>query len=213
MVIQPVTENPSYPFIIIDDFYDSREQQLIWQELDYYWGKFVNENQDTTGARANQEEDGTGKSKNSSFRVYLDKVYSQEYRYFSNILSVYKKILNEEVIEAVKEHMPTAPMLGLSNSDCSQISYYDTGDFYEAHRDLFDYTVLVWFFKEPKKFAGGTLVLPDSNQKIECKHNRLVMIPSFYLHAVTPIKMSGVCQGKGLGRYTLTHFYWYDRNK
>jgi len=63
MVIQPIIENPSYPFIMIDDFYDSREQQLIWQELDYYWGKFVDVSQDTTNARA---KDDTGKSKNSS---------------------------------------------------------------------------------------------------------------------------------------------------
>ena len=33
MKIQAFTENLSYPFILVDDFYNEKEQKLIWQEL------------------------------------------------------------------------------------------------------------------------------------------------------------------------------------
>ena len=52
MKLQPFTENPAFPFLLIDDFYDKREEELIWQELEFYSGKFMNEEQDPTGARA-----------------------------------------------------------------------------------------------------------------------------------------------------------------
>ena len=39
------------------------------------------------------------------------------------------------------------------------------------------------------------------------------MIPSYYFHSVTPITMEEKYRNKGLGRYTLTHFYFFDRNR
>jgi len=207
MKIQPCTENPVYPYILIDEFYDKEEEKLIWQELEFYSGKFLVENKDTTKGVSAADE--TGKSLNSSQRLYLDEVYGQKNRHISNILNVYGKILGKEIIKAVNDNMPTATILSNSNRDTSQISYYDSGDFYDAHVDLYGYSVMVWFFKKPKRFDGGDFVLSESDTLIECKHNRLIMIPSYYLHSVTPIKMEKKYKDKGLGRYTLTHFYFF----
>ena len=91
-------------------------------------------------------------------------------------------------------------------------SEYKKGDFYGNHADIYGYTVLVWFFKEPKRFNGGDFMLLGPNKLIECKHNRLVMIPSYYMHSVTPITMEEKYRNKGLGRYTLTHFYFVGIN-
>ena len=211
MKLQPFIENPVYPFLLIDEFYNKKEEKSIWQELEFYSGKYMDADQDTTGARAVSVE--TGEFINSSYRIYLDQVYAPTSRHFSNILNVYGKIMDKDVLEVVRKNMPTAPILEMSNCDLSQISYYDSGDFYGNHVDTFGYTVLVWFFKEPKRFNGGDFILSGPNKKIECKHNRLVMIPSYYFHSVTPITMEEKYRNKGLGRYTLTHFYFFDRNR
>ena len=205
MKIQPFTKDPSFPFLLIDGFYDEREEELIWRELEFYSGKYIHTDRDRTGKPA---KDDKGSSLTSSHRIYLDRVYHQEFRHFSNILTVYGKITNEEVLQAAKDNLPTFPILEMSNRDLSQISYYDSGDFYCQHCDTFGFTVLVWFFKQPKRFVGGDFILSGPNATVECKHNRLVMIPSHYFHGVTPITMAEEYKNKGLGRYTLTHFYY-----
>tara|TARA_B100000579_G_C22709006_1_gene793583 strand:+ start:38 stop:718 length:681 start_codon:yes stop_codon:yes gene_type:complete len=211
MKIQAFTENLSYPFLLVDDFYNEKEQKLIWQELEFYSGKYMDADEDTRGARAVDSK--TFKLINSSYRVYLDEVYQKDSRHFSNILNVYGKVFHNDILEVLRKNMPTAPLLEMSNADHSQISYYDSGDFYGSHVDTFDYTILIWFFKEPKRFSGGDFILGGPNKKIECRNNRMVMIPSYYYHAVTPITMEEKYKNKGLGRYTLTHFYFFDRHK
>ena len=69
------------------------------------------------------------------------------------------------------------------------------------------HTALVWFYKEPKRFTGGDLTFTQSQQTVECKHNRMILFPSYYLHAVDEVSMEYKYRGKGLGRYCLTHFY------
>ena len=191
MKLQPFIENPAFPFIVIDEFYDKKEEELIWQELEFYSGKYTDVDQDTSGNRpkALDRVSEAGKLRNSSNRIYLDQVYTQGSRHFSNILNVYGKITSEDVMKVVRDNMPTAPILEHSNCDLSQISYYDSGDFYDAHVDFYGYSVMVWFFKEPKRFVGGNFMLSGPNKLIECEHNRLVMIPSYYMHSVTPITM------------------------
>ena len=211
MKLQPCTENPAYPYILIDEFYDKKEEELIWQELEFYSGKFTKADEDTTGLRAEHGE--TKEINTSSQRIYLDQVYSQDNRHISNILNVYSKITSEEVMKVVHDNMPTAAILELSNCDLSQISYYDSGDYYKDHVDTYGYTVMVWFFKEPKRFLGGNFMLLGPNKVIECEHNRLVIIPSYYIHSVAPVTMEEKYRNKGLGRYALTHFYFFDGAK
>lgn len=209
MKILPFKENPAFPFLLIDDFYDEKEEELIWKELDFYSiNKFKSSEDDKTGARAIDEK--TGKSKASSYRIYLDGTYQKDARHISNILSVYKKIVSKEIKEVYKETTPAWTLLDSSTRDFSQISYYDEGDHYDSHADVYGCSVIVWFYRKPKRFKGGDFYFDGPNKKIVCKHNRLVMFPSFYMHSVTPITMEEEYRGKGFGRYALTHFYFKD---
>lgn len=206
MEISSFKENPSFPFLLIDNFYDKKEEELIWKELDFYSiNKFMSSDEDKTGARG---VDKTGKGKVSSYRIYLDLVYKMEARHISNILTVYKKIISKDVKEAYKKTTPAWVLLDSSSNDFSMIQYYDEGDYYKSHTDAYGCTVIIWFYREPKRFKGGDFILDDPNEKIECKHNRLIMFPSFYMHSVTPVIMEKEHRGKGLGRYSLTHFYF-----
>ena len=90
--------------------------------------------------------------------------------------------------------------------DASMIAYYENSDYYQPHTDSAKYSILIWINKEPKKFTGGDLILPDFKQKIECKNNRLVLFPGYLYHQVTEIKMKGKHK-IGDGRWCIVHFF------
>lgn len=69
------------------------------------------------------------------------------------------------------------------------------------------HTAIIWFFKEPKRFEGGNLRLTELNETIECMHNRLIIFPSYYSHEVDELKLDEKYRNKGLGRFSITHFY------
>ena len=84
-----------------------------------------------------------------------------------------------------------------TNRDTSFISYYEDADNFKPHFDVFQFTALIWLYKEPRDFEGGDLILHDfENKKIELKNNRLVFFPSYYLHSVLEYH-SFLCNRKG----------------
>jgi len=97
-----------------------------------------------------------------------------------------------------------------SDIDSSQVSYYENGSEYKSHFDNYMHTVLIWFYREPKRFTGGDLKFNQSGQVVECKHNRMILFPSYYMHEVDKVFMDEKDLNKGLGRFCLTHFYNCD---
>ena len=193
------TENKVFPYMLVDDFYTTEEQFLIWEELEYY----RKENLYSDGKRPGNR--GVSSAANLN-RIYLEEIYPNN-REDSNILTVYKKILSPEVLENYRQTTPTARQFENTNNDCSLVSYYEDSNNYGTHFDFFMHTVLIWFFKKPKRFEGGNLRFPESNETVECIHNRMIMFPSYYLHEVDKVKIENKYRDQGLGRYCMTHFY------
>ena len=69
------------------------------------------------------------------------------------------------------------------------------------------HSVLIWFYRKPKRFAGGDLIFTDLNETVKCKHNRMILFPSYYYHKVNKVIMKEQYKNKGLGRFCLTHFF------
>ena len=193
------TENKVFPYMLVDDFYSTEEQDLIWEELESYRqddiytdGKFPGSYGVSTVANLN--------------RVYLEAIYPNN-REDSNILTLYKKILSQEVLENYRQTTPAARQFENTNYDCSIVSYYEDSNNYGEHFDSFMHTVLIWFYQTPKRFEDGNLRFPESNETVECIHNRMIMFPSYYLHEVDKVKLENKYRDQGLGRYCMTHFY------
>ena len=89
----------------------------------------------------------------------------------------------------------------------TMISYYDNSQEYKPHFDTVQFTSIIWFYKEPKKFVGGDFIFTQPNQTIECKHNRMIFFPSYYMHSVTPVSIAPENRDKGLGRFAITNFF------
>ena len=196
-------EDKVFPYLMIDDFYSKKEQKLILEELTFHKNNFK---VDHKVAGDGVARDKNGKPLANATRLYLDETYVNN-RQDSNILNFYKKIISPEVKEAYRYTTPSWRLFEITNHDRSQVSYYENEGDYKEHFDKYMHTCLIWFYKEPKRFTGGDLTFTQSKQTVECKHNRMILFPSYYLHAVDEVSMEYKYRGKGLGRYCLSHFY------
>jgi len=198
----------SYPYIVIDDWYNEQEEKAVWKELDYYSTlpkNYIKRAEDTAIARDNE-----GNPKGKSFRFYANQYYTETGSKISPIFNCLYKQKSKEFHSIVDHHTkPYNRMFLQSNVDNTLISYYEDGDFYDAHWDVFTWSMCIWFVREPRKFTGGDFVFNEINEKVELKHNRAVFFPSCYLHSVEKINMNEGIKDIGWGRYTITHFYTY----
>ena len=196
-------EGKVFPYLIVDNLYSKNEQKLIWEELIFHKDNFK---LDHKAGGEGVARDKDGKPLANATRLYLDDTYRNN-RQDSNILNFYKKIISPEVKEAYRYTTPSWRLFEITNHDRSQVSYYENEGDYKEHFDKYMHTCLIWFYKEPKRFTGGDLTFTQSKKIVECKHNRMILFPSYYLHAVDEVSMEYKYRDKGLGRYCLTHFY------
>ena len=194
-------------YLVIDDWYEEDTFKKVIKELDYLSCTPMVRSED--GSDSAKTTDGVSKAK--SFRVYPEELYTDKGCAYSPILSSLKKMQQKDFHDKVSDtfkNTGTALAEGFTSTNASStiISYYENNDKYDEHYDVFQYTVLIWVYKEPKLFKGGDLVFPKLNETVECKNNRMILFPSFYYHAVTPIKME--TNKENCGRYAITHFFY-----
>ena len=204
-------KNIHYPYVIVDNWFSNEELNVLFSELDFYRksGEYFN-----SGIRAEQCKTTAkrdGKSISSSVRFYPDSYYKLNSYGLSPILNFRSKLANEKIHNYIKTECGVfGRTYGNTNNTATQVSYYENDDYYDTHIDTFDWTVLIWVYKTPKKFEGGNLHLNDLNTTISIKNNRALFFPSCLEHSVFPIKMNEEDKNKGLGRYTITNFVNYE---
>ena len=186
-----------FPYTIIDNYYDQKELDGIWQELDFFQHKLLS-HEETFPAQ-----NVFGKSLKKNHGLFLDDVFEKR-RNLSNILNINRKIL---VSSTYRDHPSWFYQNAYIDLDYTLLSYYENGDYYDQHQDTGVITILEWFYKgETKKFSGGDLHFPKHDIDIEVKNNRLVVFPSMIPHSVDEIKMDQDDLNKGLGRWCMTQF-------
>jgi Rps23 Pro-64 3,4-dihydroxylase Tpa1-like proline 4-hydroxylase len=194
----------SNDFLVIDDFYTENEQIDIWKELEFltYDRKLMAPKE--TGTAHDLD---TGEPLKQNSAIFLDGIYAR--RELSNILNINRKLFSPQIVDEFVGMDNCFRYIDLTNYDSTLISYYEEKDYYKAHTDASILTYLYWCNKEPKKFEGGDLILPELDEGITYKNNRLVIFPSWRLHEVTPIKMiEEVEPNSGYGRYCITNFVY-----
>jgi hypothetical protein len=195
-----------FPIMVMDDFYNKQQLGEIWHEIDGYnmgntrmiWQDNAND--------PNRAIDKRGEALSSNSRIYLDQIYHPQHRYMSFILLHYSKLMTPPIMDIYKEIHPSTRNIENVNKDYTMISYYKNKEKYEFHKDRATHTALWWTYKEPKGFTGGDLVFKDSGETIECKNNRMVMFPSYYLHASKPVLLKDN-NNIGSGKYTISHMF------
>ena len=202
--IQVVKDNPTFPYIVIDNWYTPKEEKKVWQELDFYTSHEEIDRAENTVVARNKD----GSARSHAYRWYIPEYYTDIGYEKSHIFNYMYKQKTPEFHEIIKECMPYARSFLSTNRDTTIISYYEEDDHYLPHHDTFLWTQLTWFVKEPRMFDGGDFVFPEPGHTIKLKHNRTVFFPCCYEHQVTPIKFHTKPKEMGHGRYTITHFYY-----
>jgi len=201
--IQVIKDNPTYPFIVIDNWYTPNEEKAIWKELDFLGANPREQQLRAEETLVARNKDGSPKS--NAYRWYPGDLFKDGT--ISPIHNCMYKQRTPEFHNIIKECVPYSRSYLSTNDDSTLISYYEDNDHYHAHHDVFSWTCLIWFVREPRLFTGGDFDFPETGYEVKLKHNRMVMFPSCYLHRVSPVKFNKQPKEFGYGRYTITHFY------
>ena len=194
-----------FPHLIVNNFYNDEELELIWEELKFYTkpGKLL-------GAK----DFGGLVDKTNSHAIALDSVYMNDenrgvnYRNLSNILTVNRKLFTSGVLDAFAKIHECCWIAPMSNFDITKVRYYHNKEYYEAHADIsFQFLAFSYFYKEPKKFTGGELFFPRHNYELTCENNSIIILPGWVTHGVKEVKIEDSAYYDGWGRYAITSFF------
>jgi Rps23 Pro-64 3,4-dihydroxylase Tpa1-like proline 4-hydroxylase len=199
----------TFPYVLIDEIYNEEELNLIWEELNFLCNEknFLRYDSPEVYAARDPVTDNVLKRNKS---LWLDSFYTE--RNSSNILNLNRKIFFDDNYQKIfKEH----PSWLFKNFRCTKdvtfLSYYENGDYYKTHSDLSVFTVLTWFYKEPKKFDGGDFyIIHDDTFEFKIKNNQTLIFPSILKHEVSEVKMNLMYENKKMGRFCMTQFLTYD---
>ena len=195
----------SYPqgFLVVDDTYTSDELTKIWEDIASIENNDYLLAPEDSGSAKNLD---TGEFLKNNKSGFLNRLFEEgKLKY---IVPCGAKLLGLDVIESLKKIHPALGIYENLNTYTTMLSYYDDGMYYKSHTDNSVFTLLTWFYREPRAWSGGDLILNDWNIKIEAKNNRSIIIPGSYSHKVVPIVNSSTVDN--MGRYCLTQFCFVE---
>jgi len=200
-----IANKEPFPHLIVEDFYDEKELELIWEELNFYT---------KPGKLLEAKDYGGVKDRTNAKALALDLIYLNlenrssngiNYRNISNILTVNRKLFTSNILN---EYAKLHECCNLKyDTDITKIRYYHNGEYYNPHKD-YRYQTLIfsYFYKEPKKFSGGELFFPNHNYEYSCNNNSLIIFPAWVEHGVREVKIKDSDYYDGHGRYAITSF-------
>ena len=202
-----------FPLMVVNNFYNQQELDLIWKELDFYTApnKLVSaENYGGvvgyTNAKALILDD--------LYRNYESNEKGVDYRNISNILTVNRKLFECGVLDTFANIHGCVSIANKTNHDITKVRYYHDGEYYDPHTDKSTmFLAFSYFYREPKKFVGGDLEFPKYDFKLPCTNNSMVIFPGWVEHGVRKVKIKDSDYYDGWGRYAITSFFSCRNNK
>ena len=198
-----------FPHLIVNNFYDNEELELIWEELKFYT---------KPGKLLEAKDFGGVVDKTNSHALALDAIYRGEgdlnFRSISNILTVNRKLFTSGVLDVFAKIHECCWIAPMSDFDITKVRYYHDKEYYGAHADIsFQFLAFSYFYKEPKKFTGGELFFPRHNYELTCENNSIIILPGWVTHGVKEVKIEDSAYYDGWGRYAITNFFTNENLK
>jgi len=191
------TYNEPFPHMIVKNFYNKEELELIWEELNFY----------TKPNKLLEAKDFGGVvDRTNSKAIVLDQLYNN--RKISNILTLTRKIFDSGIIDAFSGIHDCCSIAKLSNWDVNKVRYYHNGEYYEPHTDKsMQFLAFYYINKEPKKYTGGEVFFPKYDYEYECDSNSIIVFPGWVEHGVKKVSIEDSDYYDGYGRYAITTFF------
>ena len=196
-----------FPLMVINNFYNQQELDLIWKELDFYTAP---------NKLFNAENYGGVVGYTNAKAIVLDDLYKNyennekgvNFRNISNILTVNRKLFESGVLDTFSSLHGCVSIANKTNHDITKVRYYHDGQYYDPHTDKSTmFLAFSYFYKEPKKFVGGDLEFPKYDFKLPCDNNSMVIFPGWVEHGVRKVKIKNSDYYDGWGRYAITSFF------
>lgn len=187
-------------YILVNNIYSKNDLDGIWLEIDFLHNNLLNPEKTGTAYNTRTKEylkHGKG--------IFLDDVY--KLRNCSNILTVNRKIWQDEILNASKTFSGWWQYYRDCDKDYTLLNYYDDKDFYEYHKDHSIFTAITTLYKEPVNFTGGYFNL--KNKQINLSNNSLLIFPSHVEHKVNELSILDKTL-TGYGRYSIVQFLYRD---
>ncbi len=206
--LEALTFKEPFPHLIIENFYNKEELELIWEELNFYT---------KPGKLLEAKDYGGVVDKTNSRALVLDDLYRNfssrdeskpNFRNISNILTVNRKVFDDAVIGAFSKTDDCCGISEVVNYDITKIRYYHNGEYYKPHTDTpFHFLAFYYIYKEPKKFSGGEVYFPKYNYQYPCNNNSIIMFPGWVEHGVREVIIKDSDYYDGYGRYCISSFF------
>lgn len=191
-----ISESGPVRFVLNDDFLNVKQLDTVWEELKTNYQCFK-------PSKVNGREQAKGKI-NPDVRSSL----------IMNIKSIPN--IHAFFLDQIKQQLSDIlPKIGLEPFDIGkeelQLTMHGDGDHFRIHRDNEPYnhnhnknsnrlvTFVYYFYRRPRAFSGGDLILHDSEQnsdgssssftRIKPEHNSVLFFPSDAYHEVIPVQL------------------------
>ena len=193
-----------FPLMVVQNFYNKSELELIWKELDFYT---------SPNKLFDAKEYGGVVDRTNAKAICLDELYKgqenkKNFRNISNILTVNRKLFNSGVLDKFSQLHECCTLATESNHDVTKVRYYHNNEYYDPHTDKsVMFLAFSYFFKEPKKFTGGDLIFPKYDFKVPCDNNTMVIFPGWVEHGVRKVTIKDSDYFDGWGRYCISSFF------
>jgi len=202
-IIGTIFEDP-FPHLVLEEFYNKEELELIWEELNFYT---------KPGKLLTAKDYGGIVGYTNAKALLLDHIYGEKHRDISNILTVNRKMFTSGCLDHFSEIHDCCSIANKSNWDITKVRYYHHNQYYKPHIDKsIQFLSFSYFYKEPKKFDGGEVIFPKYDYEYECKNNSMIIFPGWVEHGVKRVTIDDSDYFDGYGRYAITSFFG-NRNK
>src|SRR6056300_1618774 len=111
--VQIIKDNPTFPFLVIDNWYTPEEEKAVWKEIDFFSATPKHKIDRAENTIVARNLDGTPKSK--AYRFYIDDYYKK--REISPIINCMYKQRLPEFHNIISEYMTYARTFLSSNAD------------------------------------------------------------------------------------------------
>ncbi len=191
-----------FPYLIVKNWYTPFEYELIWKELDLLSDFNKLDFSGDYGAKFSNPDNSFTPLSNHK-HLYLKNVFKHEH--MSNIRLVTKKLFASGILSLYGKLDRYAKTAQIMQQTDLKIGYYENQNSYAAHADGYNFTCISYFYKEPRKFTGGSLKFIEDNFEYDCDNNSLIIFPSHIKHQVDPISFFGDPLKKE-GRFYISQF-------
>src|SRR6056300_1639007 len=100
--VKVINDNPTFPFVVIDNWYTPEEEKAVWKELDFFSATPKDQIARAENTIVARDSDGTAKS--NAYRFYIEGFYQK--RELSPIINCMYKQRTSESQNIISECMP-----------------------------------------------------------------------------------------------------------